>query len=370
MQALEQCRGWLSSAIERVFPAARAPQSLAGREERVSRESPRAQATFRPSNPPDEMDPLVVQMLGEGRAAILLHPEIADGLNERQFNAAYEALCDQMALVPEGVVSVEGWRADESAEDVSARVVRVEGFYLDRYAVTNSDFEKFVRAGGYEDMALWDEEVWPAVLGFVDRTGEPGPRFWENGAPSPGKAHHPVVGICWFEAAAYARWVGKRLPSDPEWVKAGSWPIPTGEARPAQRKFPWGDSPDCSRANLWGSSVGDTAPVDAFPQGASVGQVYQLIGNVWEWTANHFAAWNSSAAHLELPRALKSIRGGAFDTYFTNHATCQFQSGEVPLARKHNIGFRCAVAVRDVCAQWQPARPGESQESDLAAAAR
>jgi iron(II)-dependent oxidoreductase len=252
---------------------------------------------------------------------------------------------------------------------VSARVVRVEGIYLDRFAVSNSDFEKFVRAGGYEDMALWDEDVWPAVLGFVDRSGEPGPRFWENGVPPAGKEHHPVVGVCWFEAAAYARWAGKRLPSDPEWVKAGSWPIPTGESRPAQRKFPWGDSPDCSRANLWGSGVGDTAPVDAFPQGASVGQVYQLVGNVWEWTGNHFAAWNSSAAHLELPKAMKSIRGGAFDTYFSNHATCQFQSGEVPLARKHNIGFRCAVAVRDICSTWKQASSGEPEEREPVAAA-
>jgi iron(II)-dependent oxidoreductase len=334
----------------------------------IPRESPRAPVTFKPSNPPDEMDPLVVKMLEEGRASLLLRPQIAEGLNERQFNAAFEAFSDQMALVPEGVVSVEGWRGDETAENLSSRMVRVEGIYLDRYAVSNADFEKFVRAGGYEDMTMWDEEVWPAVLSFVDQSGEPGPRFWELGAPPPGKADHPVVGVCWFEAAAYARWVGKRLPSDPEWVKAGSWPIPMGEARPAQRKFPWGDATDCSRANLWNSGVGDTAPVDSYPQGASVGQVFQLVGNVWEWTANYFAAWNSSAARLELPKALKSIRGGAFDTYFSNHATCQFQSGEVPLARKHNIGFRCAVSVRDICSTWRPASPGQPKERELAAA--
>jgi iron(II)-dependent oxidoreductase len=370
MQALvglAQCRGWLSSAFGRVFPAARSAPASERREEHIARDTPRSSVKYRPSNPPDEMDKLVVQMLEEGRAALLLRPQVAEGLNHRQFDAAFDALCDQMSLVPEGIVSVEGWRADETAEDVSARVVRVEGIYLDRFAVTNGDFEKFVRAGGYEDMALWDEEIWPAVLGFVDHSGEPGPRFWENGAPPEGKANHPVVGVCWFEAAAYARWVGKRLPSDPEWVKAGSWPIPTGESRPTQRKFPWGDSPDCSRANLWGTGLGDTAPAEAHAQGASVGQVYQLVGNVWEWTANHFAAWNSSAAHLELPKALKSIRGGAFDTYFSNHAACQFQSGEVPLARKHNIGFRCAVAVRDICSTWEQAS-SKPEEHELSAA--
>jgi iron(II)-dependent oxidoreductase len=257
-----------------------------------------------------------------------------------------------MALVPEGIVDVEGWHGDETADDLNSRLVRVEAIYLDRYAVSNQDYEQFVAAGGYEDMALWDEEIWPGVLDFVDRTEEPGPRFWAQGRCPAGKERHPVVGVSWYEAAAFARWVGKRLPSDPEWVKAATWPIPAGEARPTQRKFPWGDSPDCSLANLWASGIGDTAPVDSYPGGASVGQALQLVGNVWEWTGNNFISWNSSASRLELPKALKSIRGGAFDTYFTNHAACQFQSGENPLARKHNVGFRCAVSARDLWTTW------------------
>jgi iron(II)-dependent oxidoreductase len=353
MQTLTQCRGWLTSAVQRVFPKVRGPAPRA--EDRAAREpAPGFRAPFRPSHPPDEMDGLVGQMLEQDRYTLLLRPQIAASLNERQFHAAHEALCDQMALVPEGVVVVEGWRGDETGEHLSSRSVRVEAIYLDRYAVSNRQYEQFVEAGGYEDMSFWDAEIWPGVLEFVDRTGEPGPRFWEHGRCGAAKANHPVVGVCWYEAMAYARWVGKRLPSDPEWVKAASWPIPVGDQRPAQRKFPWGDSPDGSLANLWSSGLGDTAPVDAFPGGASVGQVYQLVGNVWEWTANNFTAWNSSPARLELPKALKSLRGGAFDSYFNNHAACQFQSGEVPLARKHNIGFRCAVSVREVASTWTP----------------
>ncbi len=354
MHALSQCCGWLSSAVQLMLPAraARASQP----------ESPgAARPAFRSSNPPDEMDPLVAQMLAEHRYTLLLRPQIAEGLNERQFSAAFEAFSDAMALAPEGAVEIEGWRdAEDSGEP--GRVVRVETFYLDRYAVSNAQYQQFVQTGGYEDMALWEPEILAGVLEFVDRSGEPGPRFWENGAYPAGKANHPVVGVCWYEAAAYARWVGKRLPTDPEWIKAASWPIPAADARPIQRRFPWGDSPDPARANLWATGLGDTAPVDAFSSGVSVGQVHQMVGNVWEWTANPFGAWRVTPQPLDLPRSLKSIRGGAFDTYFAHHASCQFQSGDSPLARKHNLGFRCAVSDRALSLAW-------SAKQDLPAAA-
>ncbi len=359
MHTFSQCCGWLTSAVQRMFPA-RKPRATRAESPGLTR------PVFRPSNPPDEMDPLVAKLLEEHRYALLLRPQIVESLNERQFAAAYEAFTEAMALTPEGPVVVEGWRDADETDD-SGRLVRVETFYIDRYAVTNAQYYQFVRAGGYEDMALWDPEILPGVLEFVDRTGEPGPRFWENGTYPPGKANHPVVGVCWYEAAAYARWVGKRLPTDPEWVKAASWPIPAADARPIQRRFPWGDSPDPSRANLWATGIGDTAPVDAFPESASVGQVYQLVGNVWEWMANPFGAWGNAPQSLDVPRSLKSIRGGAFDTYFAHHASCQFQSGDSPLARKHNVGFRCAISEHSLCLTWG-AKSNQSPSSATAAA--
>jgi iron(II)-dependent oxidoreductase len=157
-----------------------------------------------------------------------------------------------------------------------------------------------------------------------------------------------VVGVCWHEAQAFARWVGKRLPSDAEWVKAGSWPVPVAQNNRLQRKYPWGDMfvPKC--ANTWHAGVGRTVPVSQFADGVSVGGVHQLIGNVWEWTSSNMRAEDQPGNTLTFDVPTKSLRGGAFDTYFENQATCHFQSGDGMLARKPNIGFRCAVGVGDL----------------------
>jgi iron(II)-dependent oxidoreductase len=294
---------------------------------------------------------LLEQMVSTGRIALLLRPQIASSLSAQELAEAQAALDQVMAIVPQGPVAVRA-RCYDSLEESQARraerLIQVEGFFLDRFPVTNREYRRFVTEGGYEQMALWDETIWPAVLSFVDRTGQPGPRFWENGRCARGTDDHPVVGVSWYEACAFARWAGKRLPTDPEWVKAGSWPVMSESGQPVQRRFPWGDAMDRRRANLWNSGAGGTVAVESMPGGASVGGVQQLVGNVWEWTTSTFGAWEPANRKIETHMPLKSIRGGAFDTYFDTQANCQFQSGENPLARKHNIGFRCALGFCDV----------------------
>ncbi len=293
-------------------------------------------------------DRLVRTMIGQGREVLLLRPQIATNLNAEQLQQAQNRLDEVMAIVPQGPVVLLPWETDRDyPEDGATELVEIEGFYLDRYPVTNRQYKEFVDADGYEQMSLWDEEIWPAVLEFVDQTGHPGPRFWQDGDFPRGLADHPVVGVSWYEASAFARWVGKRLPTDPEWVKSGAWPVSTDNGLPTQRRFPWGESMDRTKAHLWGPTVDSTTPVTATPDGASVGGIHQLIGNVWEWTSSPFAAWDQGTRFFH-EKPLKSVRGGAFDTYFDCQASCQFQSGEDPLARKHNVGFRCAVGVCDV----------------------
>ncbi len=169
------------------------------------------------------------------------------------------------------------------------------------------------------------------------------PRFWRDGRYKPGDQRLPVVGVSWYEAVAYARWVGKRLPNDGEWTKAGAWPIESAPGRVAQRRYPWGESFDTRRANLWSAGHGRPVEVDAYPDGATVGGVEQMVGNVWEWTSSTLDETTPQA--VRFPSALRTVRGGAYNTYFENQATCHFQSAEHPLSRRANIGIRLAISM-------------------------
>ncbi|MEX2112624.1 MAG: SUMF1/EgtB/PvdO family nonheme iron enzyme [Pirellulales bacterium] len=294
---------------------------------------------------------LVDEMLSRGRYALLLRPQLIGNLSADQLAKARAALSEGMCLVPAGGVLVLHTTGIPETDEGAARPeisLWVDGYYLDRYQVTNAQMHQFVRHGGYEQMAIWDAEVLPAVLDFVDQTGHPGPRFWRNGRYPRGEDHYPVVGVCWYETAAYARWVGKRLPTDAEWVKAASWPVAIAGHPLLQRRYPWGEAVDRTRANLWGSGPGRTVPVDEFPGGVSVGGVQQLIGNVWEWTADPLTLdCDDDSGQIAGAHEMKSLRGGAFDTYLDCQATCHYQSGDDALARKHNIGFRCAISLCD-----------------------
>jgi gamma-glutamyl hercynylcysteine S-oxide synthase len=334
---------------------------------RLRRKSPAAAAVAAPAEAPPaprvsrpQSASLVEQLLEQRRVALLLRPQVAATLAPEQLQEAQEALDETMAIVPEGVVAVHS-RAHETYDERKARqeerIINVEGFFLDRYSVTNREYAAFVEDGGYEQMTLWDEAIWPAVLGFLDRTGQPGPRFWSGGTFPTGQGEHPVVGVSWYEACAFTRWAGKRLPTDPEWIKAASWPVVTEGGKPAQRRYPWGDAMDRRKVNLWGSGFNGTVPVSALAAGSSVNGVEQLVGNVWEWTTSNFGCWEPAGRKIETATPLKSIRGGAFDTYFETQAHCQFQSGENPLARKHNIGFRCALGFCDVVNRVAPEEP-------------
>lgn len=305
-------------------------------------------------------DDLVGQMLSQGRYALLLRPQIVRSLTVEQRDLAVSTFTEATSCVPEGEVFVESWRSDDVGTDwdypASGCRLPVELMYLDRFAITNQQYRVFVKCEGYLQESLWHPNVWPRVSELTDQTGHAGPRFWSEGSYPAGLEYHPVVGVSWFEAGAYARWAGKRLPCDAEWVKAASWPVIAAECEPIQRKYPWGETMDLARSNLWASHLGTTVPVTDFPEGASVGGVSQLLGNVWEWTTDNLAIIAEDCG-LEFDQPLKSLRGGAFDTYFESQVNTQFQSGDSPLARQHNLGFRCAISGCDVSAGVLPKAP-------------
>jgi iron(II)-dependent oxidoreductase len=277
------------------------------------------------------------RLIGEDRFAFVLMKEALHEISDSDARVAWELLRRQMALVPGGSLPCV-------LSDGNTANFEIGAFFLDRCAVTNRQFQRFIQAGGYDTLEIWPPEVWPSVVRFTDRTGQPGPRDWENRTFPPRQGDHPVAGVSWYEALAYARWVGKRLATAAEWQKAGGWPEQLSGG--TCNRYPWGDLFDPERANLAAAQIGGTVPVTEFPSGRTPNGIYQMTGNVWEWLDDPLETIPCESDQTFVPwRPLRRIAGGAYDTYFPTEATCHFITGQGELDRRHNIGFRCAVSV-------------------------
>ncbi len=284
--------------------------------------------------------------------------------------AAAAAIDAQFALVPEcrvlltpvsfraggpagggGVApSVKTGGAGKGAAAATApTVIGTSAYLLNRCTVTQSEFQSFVDDDGYTRPEFWAEAVWPHLSGFVDLTGANAPAGWVNGRHDRRLARYPVTGVCFHEAAAYARWAGYRLPNEAEWQAAATWS--TIETGGTGRRYPWGDALEAAWCNVWESRYGGKLPADALPAGAAPNGVLQLIGNVWEWTDSPFELGGQLAGDaddvLNSGGAMKSVRGAAFDTYFTHEVAGTFRSGLPGLTRAPNVGFRCALDLRE-----------------------
>jgi formylglycine-generating enzyme required for sulfatase activity len=174
-------------------------------------------------------------------------------------------------------------RVEQGAAPITGGQEQVPAFLIDKYEVTNAQYLEFVAAGGYRDSAFWPatlvvdggEVPWePAVGTFTDRSGLPGPRDWTDGRFPEGKGDHPVTGISWYEAAAFARWMGKELPTRDQW-----WLAALGEEGSG---MPWGDALGefALRANFETTGPG---VVGARPLGVSPAGCFDMAGNVREW---------------------------------------------------------------------------------------
>jgi iron(II)-dependent oxidoreductase len=171
-----------------------------------------------------------------------------------------------------------------------AHTVNVAPFWIGRVPVSNRQWREFIADGGYTRRDLWSDRGWEHRI----EAGLERPKFWttdgtrrrfgiEEDVP-PGE---PVQHICFFEAEAFAKWAGARLPTETEWEKACAW----DPATRARRAWPWGDqAPTAERANIGGSAL-RPAPVGAYPAGASAYGAEQMIGDVWEWTSSDFVPW-------------------------------------------------------------------------------
>jgi serine/threonine protein kinase/formylglycine-generating enzyme required for sulfatase activity len=197
-----------------------------------------------------------------------------------------ENYIENMVFVPGGRYELVGWDAPTSAE------VRLNDFYMDKYEVSNKDFKKFIDAGGYQKKQYWTYPFiqngkklsWEeGVSQFKDQTGLPGPRHWKNEEYPEGKDNYPVTNVTWYEAAAFAEFVNKKLPTIFQWEKSAR----NGEYHIYDLVMPWGlKSPNDNilyRANFESNG---TEEVNSFEFGISPFGCYNMAGNVREWCLN------------------------------------------------------------------------------------
>lgn len=254
-------------------------------------------------------------------------------------------------LVPGGPftmgTSTEPWALDNERP---AHHRLVPPFYIDTTPVTNADFQRFIADGGYEEQRWWAPAGWDMVRG----NGLSAPLFWRReggqwlrrhfGTVEPVPADEPVLHVSWYEADAYARWAGRRLPTEEEWEKAARH----DPASDRSMRYPWGDAdPTPERANL-GQRHLRPAPAGSYPAGESPLGVRQLIGDVWEWTSSDFLPYPGFAAfpYREYSDVFfggdyKVLRGGAFSV---DEVACRgtFRNWDHPVRRQIFSGFRTA----------------------------
>ena len=246
-----------------------------------------------------------------------------------------------------------------------AHSVELSDFRIDACPVTAGEYAVFIEAGGYQARSLWSDEGWEwKQANDIDR-----PEYWSRSAESNDtiwrvremfedtamRADHPVTGVSWYEAAAYARFVGKRLPTEAEWEKAASWDPIAGR----KRRFSWGDETE-GHANFgfrnWGTTAVGTSQLvgaalrgDAAVEGASAYGCFDMSGNVWEWTASRFEGYPGfevfpypEYSKIWFDGDHRVLKGGSWATRLPL-LRCSFRNFWRPRFRIAFAGFRCAA---------------------------
>jgi formylglycine-generating enzyme required for sulfatase activity len=228
-------------------------------------------------------------------------------------------------------------------------------YFVARYPVTNIQFARFVKEDGYQNREYWSDLGWEWRSGKFDQhTMESIERDWLEHRPlakrnMPYYWHNielsnpivPVVGVCWFEAEAYCKWLSKKIVAVPEGYSVRLLTSDEWEraARGTDgREYPWGDGFIKSAANTWdsdatGSGLGGTTAVVTFAQGVSLADTWDMSGNVWEWTGSWY----------DEDKKYRIVRGGSWIGYqwFARSSFCNWS---IPLMFNDDLGFRVAIA--------------------------
>ncbi|MFH1267718.1 MAG: SUMF1/EgtB/PvdO family nonheme iron enzyme [Planctomycetota bacterium] len=267
-------------------------------------------------------------------------------------------------------------------EEFPQHWVDVPAFQIGKYEVTRGEYRTFMEAGGYKDPKHWSPEGWKwkesdvivhsGMHGNVARVVRPNkeqernqPEHWAAEQEWIGHGHghprftqtdkHPVVGVTYYEAEAYCKWAGGRLPTEAEWEKAARW----DEKNQHARTWPWGDTWDPEKCNNpfdhnaagGGHKVNQSAPVGSYPDGAGPYGCMDMVGNAYEWVADWAKSYPGNPRPFDHTNAYHFVKGGCWDDG-PNAVRCAFRgwylppnSGSTGPGDSDYIGFRLA---RDV----------------------
>jgi ergothioneine biosynthesis protein EgtB len=232
-----------------------------------------------------------------------------------------------------------------------AHQVFLQDYALDRTLVSNGDYLEFIRVGGYQNFRWWFSEGWEVV----NREQWRAPLYWElhddkwmirdfSGLhPAEEKANEPVSHVSFYEASAFAKWSGKRLPTEAEWEKAAAFDPRTRQ----QTTFPWGNDPaNETKANLFENSIWAPATIGAFPAGQNSYGCQQMIGDVWEWTTSDYVPYPGFKSEFDEYNDKwfvnqKVLRGGSYATPQA-HIRATYRNFFHAHERWMVSGFRCA----------------------------
>ena len=257
-----------------------------------------------------------------------------------------------MVDIPEGIYEL-GFNGKEFCYDneLPKHKVYLQPFKIDIIPITNGKFIDFIKDGGYEDYRYWLADGWELVV----EHGWKAPLYWEYKKEEDAwikkdfrginniELDEPVTNISYYEADAYARWAGLRLPTEAEWEKAASW----NEDLRTKTMYPWGnEKPTYKHANLMESYLWAPTKVGSYPAGKSYYGCHQMIGDVWEWTSSEYMLYPKFKSRFpeytdKWSINQKVLRGGSFATPSIQIRN-SYRNYFKPHERVLFAGFRCA----------------------------
>jgi len=281
--------------------------------------------------------------LPEASAEVTGMVEIQGGLFELGFESTGRDAGEPQAGMP----ALRGFAWDN---EKPLHKVWLEDFQIDRALVSVGDYLDFMNDGGYQNFRWWhsagwekvNTEHWQAPLYWEQHDSEWMIRDFGGLHRAIDKTDEPVSHVSFLEASAYAKWAGKRLPTEAEWEKAATCSQPN-----SRQNFPWGAArPDESRANLFENGLWSVAPIGAFPGGQTAQGCHQMIGDVWEWTVSDYVPYPGFKTEFDEYNdkwfvGQKVLRGGSFATPQI-HIRSTYRNFFYPHERWMIAGFRCA----------------------------